>query len=40
MTRPKGMVTRYGTVTRINHWITAGCFVLLDVVGTRRCSIR
>ena len=33
MTRPRGMVTRYGTVTRINHWITAGCFVLLTLSG-------
>jgi formate dehydrogenase subunit gamma len=33
MTPPEGTVTRYATVTRINHWITAACFVLLMLSG-------
>ena len=33
MTRPRGTLTRFGTVTRINHWITAACFVLLTLSG-------
>ena len=33
MTRPPGALTRNDTVTRINHWITAACFILLTVSG-------
>jgi formate dehydrogenase subunit gamma len=33
MTRPRGTLIRNATVTRINHWITAGCFVLLTISG-------
>lgn len=33
MSPPEGTVTRYATVTRINHWITAACFVLLLLSG-------
>jgi formate dehydrogenase subunit gamma len=34
MTRtPPGTVTRYPTATRVNHWITAICFVLLTLSG-------
>jgi formate dehydrogenase subunit gamma len=33
MTPPEGTVPRYATVTRVNHWITAGCFVLLTLSG-------
>ena len=33
MTRPPGTVTRYDTVTRINHWITAISLVLVFVVN-------
>ena len=33
MTRPKGALTRNSTLTRINHWITAACFVLLTLSG-------
>jgi formate dehydrogenase subunit gamma len=33
MIRPEGTVVRYATVTRINHWITAACFVLLVLSG-------
>jgi len=33
MSRPEGTVTRYATLTRINHWITAACFVLLTLSG-------
>lgn len=33
MTRPPGALTRNDTVTRINHWITALCFVLLLISG-------
>ena len=33
MTQPEGTVTRYGTVTRLNHWFTAACFVLLLLSG-------
>lgn len=33
MTHPEGTVTRYATLTRINHWITAACFVLLVLSG-------
>ncbi|MDB5442989.1 MAG: fdoI [Phenylobacterium sp.] len=33
MIRADGTVTRYATVTRINHWITAACFVLLLLSG-------
>lgn len=33
MTRPKGTLVRNPTVTRINHWITAACFILLMLSG-------
>ncbi|WFU73415.1 formate dehydrogenase subunit gamma [Bradyrhizobium sp. CB2312] len=33
MTYPKGALVRYGIAGRINHWITAGCFVLLVLSG-------
>lgn len=33
MTRPPGALTRNDTVTRINHWITALCFILLVISG-------
>jgi formate dehydrogenase subunit gamma len=33
MTHPKGTLTRNTTTARINHWITAGCFVLLMLSG-------
>jgi formate dehydrogenase subunit gamma len=33
MTPPEGTVTRYATVTRLNHWLTAICFVLLTLSG-------
>jgi formate dehydrogenase subunit gamma len=33
MIRPEGTVVRYATMTRINHWITAGCFILLVLSG-------
>src|ERR1700728_2020383 len=33
MTYPKGTIIRYATASRINHWITAGCFVLLVLSG-------
>jgi formate dehydrogenase subunit gamma len=33
MTRPKGAFIRNPTLTRINHWITATCFVLLVISG-------
>ena len=33
MTRPDGTVTRYATMTRLNHWLTAICFVLLTLSG-------
>lgn len=33
MTRPKGTLVRNATITRINHWITAACFVLLMLSG-------
>lgn len=33
MTYPKGTLIRNSTATRINHWITAGCFVLLVLSG-------
>jgi formate dehydrogenase subunit gamma len=33
MTRPAGTFVRNTTVVRINHWITAGCFVLLMLSG-------
>jgi formate dehydrogenase subunit gamma len=33
MTYPKGTIIRYSTGSRINHWITAGCFVLLVLSG-------
>jgi len=33
MKPPEGNVVRYATATRINHWITAICFVLLTLSG-------
>jgi len=33
MTPPPDTVTRYATVTRLNHWLTAICFVLLTLSG-------
>ncbi|ACK52233.1 formate dehydrogenase, gamma subunit [Methylocella silvestris BL2] len=33
MTYPKGTFIRNTTVTRINHWLTGGCFVLLVLSG-------
>jgi formate dehydrogenase subunit gamma len=33
MTQPPETVTRYATVTRLNHWLTAICFVLLTLSG-------
>ena len=33
MIRPEGTMIRYATVTRVNHWITAACFVLLTLSG-------
>src|SRR6516164_6592234 len=33
MTYPKGTLIRYAAWTRINHWITAACFVLLMLSG-------
>jgi formate dehydrogenase subunit gamma len=33
MTYPKGTIVRYATASRINHWITAACFVLLVLSG-------
>jgi formate dehydrogenase subunit gamma len=33
MTLPKGRYTRNTTLARVNHWITAGCFVLLTLSG-------
>lgn len=33
MRAPEGTVTRYATVTRLNHWLTAACFVLLLLSG-------
>ena len=33
MTYPAGTIVRYATASRINHWITAGCFVLLVLSG-------
>jgi formate dehydrogenase subunit gamma len=33
MTYPSGTIIRYSTASRINHWITGGCFVLLVLSG-------
>jgi formate dehydrogenase subunit gamma len=33
MTRPPGTLVRNTTAARINHWITAGCFILLLLSG-------
>ncbi|WP_454625865.1 formate dehydrogenase subunit gamma [Bradyrhizobium cenepequi] len=33
MTYPRGTIIRYSTASRINHWITGGCFVLLVLSG-------
>jgi formate dehydrogenase subunit gamma len=33
MTRPRGTLIRNTTVTRLNHWLTAACFVLLMLSG-------
>jgi formate dehydrogenase subunit gamma len=33
MTYPSGTIIRYSAASRINHWITGGCFVLLVLSG-------
>jgi len=33
MTQPEGTLTRYTPVNRLNHWLTAICFVLLTLSG-------
>jgi formate dehydrogenase subunit gamma len=33
MTQSEGTLTRYTAVTRLNHWLTAICFVLLTLSG-------
>jgi formate dehydrogenase subunit gamma len=33
MTYPRGSIVRYTTASRINHWITGACFVLLMLSG-------
>jgi formate dehydrogenase subunit gamma len=33
MTYPRGSIVRYTTASRINHWITGACFVLLTLSG-------
>jgi formate dehydrogenase subunit gamma len=33
MSYPKGTIVRNSTIARINHWITAACFVLLTLSG-------
>src|SRR6478672_13032165 len=33
MTNPRGTLIRNTTATRVNHWITGGCFVLLILSG-------
>lgn len=33
MRRPRGTLIRNATVTRLNHWLTAACFVLLMISG-------
>jgi formate dehydrogenase subunit gamma len=33
MSYPKGTIVRYATASRINHWITGACFVLLTLSG-------
>jgi formate dehydrogenase subunit gamma len=33
MTSPKGMLIRYTASARINHWVTAACFILLVMSG-------
>lgn len=33
MTYPRGMIVRTTAAMRINHWLTAGCFVLLVLSG-------
>lgn len=33
MAYPTGTIIRHGTIERVNHWITAGCFVLLTLSG-------
>jgi formate dehydrogenase subunit gamma len=33
MTYPSGTIVRYSAASRINHWITGGCFVLLTLSG-------
>jgi formate dehydrogenase subunit gamma len=33
MTRPRGTLIRNTTLTRLNHWLTAACFVLLMLSG-------
>ena len=33
MNRPPDTLIRYSVLTRFNHWITAGCFILLALSG-------
>jgi len=33
MSRPKTVIVRYTAVNRVNHWITAICFVLMVLSG-------
>jgi formate dehydrogenase subunit gamma len=33
MSRPKDAITRYKTISRLNHWLTGLCFVLLLLSG-------
>ena len=33
MSYPEGTIVRYATASRINHWLTGGCFVLLVLSG-------
>ncbi|MFT3731549.1 MAG: formate dehydrogenase subunit gamma [Hyphomicrobium sp.] len=33
MSRPYGTLTRNSTITRLNHWLTAACFILLMLSG-------
>jgi formate dehydrogenase subunit gamma len=33
MSYPRGTIIRHNTFARVNHWITAGCFVLLVLSG-------
>ena len=33
MSRPKDAITRYNSISRLNHWLTGLCFVLLMLSG-------